>query len=304
MRRAIVAALAFAAAAAGAQDAPLQRGVVVRPESVTVGDPFRVIVRVRAPIGSVLEFPASPDSGLAVEPLDPVSVVIAPDTTVVEQTATWRLAAWDTGRLAIRFPDILVRSPDGVRRLAVGRDLAVQVVSVLPADSALRVPRPVRPVFEFGVPWWYWLLVALAAAALGVLFWWWWRRRPRAVAPSLDPYAAALREFERIESLGLLAAGEHGHHLALTAEVLRTYLARTIPAARPSLTTSELALALRGEGHVPGTRVVRVLHEIDLVKFARLRVSEAVAAEAARECRAVVDAIQQAGEATALPRAA
>jgi hypothetical protein len=304
MRYALALLLLFSSARTESQASAVQRGVVIRPESVTVGDPFRVVVRIRAPLGTVLEFPAAPDTGLDVEPLDPVSVVAGTDTTVVEQTATYRLAAWDTGRLPIRFPDILARGNDGVRRVAVGRDLAITVVSVLPADTALRVPKPVRAVFEFGVPWWFWLVVALVAAVLGALFWWWWRRRPRAPAKALDPYEEAMLEFARIDSLGLLTAGEVGHHLALHADVLRTWLSRTVPAARQSLTTSELAVAMRGEGSVPLPRVLRVLHEIDLVKFARLRVSEAVAREAAGECRAIVDAMHAARTAAALPRAA
>ncbi|MGQ0647625.1 MAG: DUF4381 family protein [Gemmatimonadaceae bacterium] len=303
MRRlALVASLA--AISAGAQPSPLQRGVIVQPESVTVGDPFRVIVRVRAPKGTVLEFPESPDTSTKVEPLDRVVVSLGADTTAVEQTATYRLAAWDTGRLPIRFPDILARSSDGLRRLAVGADLAIEVQSVLPADSAQRVPKPVRPVFGFGVPWWYWLIVAAAAIILGGLFWWWWRRRPRAGAAPGDPYEEALGEFERVALLGLLTAGEYGHYLALMSEVLRTYLARTTPPARTSLTTSELAVALRGESTVPLPRLLRVLHDIDLVKFARHPVGEARAGELGEECRALVEAIHQARQPVEVPRAA
>jgi hypothetical protein len=115
------------ASTAGAQQGSIQRGVVVQPESVTVGDPFRVVIRVRAPLGSVIEFPAAPDSSEKVEPLDRVVVAPGTDSTAVEQTATWRLAAWDVGRRMLRFPDILVRQGNQVRRLEVGRDLSVEV---------------------------------------------------------------------------------------------------------------------------------------------------------------------------------
>jgi len=303
MKGTALAVLAFAAAA-GAQSPPLQRGVAVTPESVTVGDPFRVVIRVRAPRGTILEFPASPDSSAKVEPLDRVSITPGTDTTVVEQTATYRLAAWDVGRLPLRFEDIIVRTGSAERRLPVGRGLAITVVSVLPADSAERVPRPVRPVYEFGVPWWAWLIVALAALVLGALLWWWWRRRPDTVAARPDPYVAAMRDFDHIESLGLVAAGEVGHHLALTADVLRMYLARVTPAARISLTTSELAGALRADPVVPHSRLVRTLHEIDLVKFARQRVAEGRARELGSECRSIVIAVHEARQAATLARAA
>lgn len=282
------------AAAGGAQEGPIQRGVVVQPESVTVGDPFRVVVRVRAPLGSVIEFPAAPDSAEKVEPLDRVVVEQSDDSTAVEQTATWRLAAWDVGRRMLRFPDILVRQGDAVRRIDVGRQLSVEVVSVLPADTSLHVPKPARAVFTFGPPWWWWLLVALAAVAVGTLFWWWWRRRTRVPGAALDPYDEALAAFARIEALGLVGAGEYGQHASLHADVVRTYLARVFPQARPSLTTAELVQALRGEDRVANPRLQRLLHEVDLIKFAAQLIPASRARELGTESRALVESVEQA----------
>jgi hypothetical protein len=281
------------ATAAGAQQAPIQRGVVVQPESVTVGDPFRVVIRVRAPLGSVIEFPAAPDTAEKVEPLDRVVVDPGTDSTAVEQTATWRLAAWDVGRRMLRFPDIVVRQGNQVRRVAVGRDLSVEVVSVLPADTTLHVPKPARAVFTFGPPWWWWLLVALAVAAIGTLFWWWWRRRRHAPGVQRNPYDEALEEFARIEALGLVGAGEFGQYASLYADVVRVYLSRVFPQARPSLTTSELLHALRGEDRVSLSRLQRLLHEVDLVKFAAQLIPASRARELGTESRALVDAVQE-----------
>ncbi|MBC7894590.1 MAG: hypothetical protein H7066_04200 [Cytophagaceae bacterium] len=296
-------ALGFIASTAGAQDVAVQRGVRVQPESVTVGDPFRVTVRVRAPKGTVLEFPQGPDTTTGVEPLDRVVITPGTDTSVVDHVATYRLAAWDVGRLPIRFDDILLRSGGRERRLAVGV-LAIEVTSVLPADSAQRVPKPVRPVYEFGVPWWYWLIVALLAAAIGALLWWWWRRRRDPAALRRDPYDEAIHAFDHADSLGLINAGEAGHHLALVAEVLRVYLSRVVPAARTAHTTSELVLALRGDPIVPLPRLARALHDIDLVKFARHPVTEARAGELSTEARAIVVAVHEAQQAAQVARAA
>jgi hypothetical protein len=293
MRRLLVLGWVVAATAGGQQPA-IQRGVVIEPDTVTVGDPFRIVLRIRAPLGSTIEFPGAPDSATGVEALDPVDVVPSLDTTAVEQTATYRVAAWDVGDLSIRFEDVLVQSGTESRRVAVGTDLRVFVESVLPADSALRVPKPARPVIEFGLPWWFWLLVALAVAAvLAPLIWWWTRRRqPRAA--DVDPYDAAVREFERIEELGLIGAGERGHYVAIVTDVLRTYLSRVIGRARSSSTTSELASALRGDGRVPLTRLVRVLHDADLVKFAREPVSEDDARTIGADTRKLVDDVHDA----------
>ena len=41
----------------------------------------------------------------------------------------------------------------------------------------------------------------------------------------VDPFAHAKAEFQRIEALGLLDAGERGRYVALMIDVLRDYLA-------------------------------------------------------------------------------
>ncbi|HEX7123350.1 MAG TPA: hypothetical protein VF178_13325, partial [Gemmatimonadaceae bacterium] len=197
----------------------LQSGVVVEPDTVTVGTPFVITVRVRAPRSAVIEFPSTPDSSRAFEALDPVRVVPSPDTTVVEQTAYYRVAAWDVGAFTVTFPDIVVREAIGERRIRIA-NANVFVASVLPPDSSLREPKPARDVFRFGLPWWFWALVALAVAGILALLWWLWSRRRRP-EQAVDPYDAALRAFNHVESLGLVAAGERARHVVLMVEVLR-----------------------------------------------------------------------------------
>lgn len=296
-----------AGAAGGAARGGISRGVVVLPETVTVGDPFRVVVRVRAPRGTTIEFPLAPDSGTGVEALDPVDVVPSNDTTVTEQTATYRLAAWDVGARSIRIPDIVLRdSANGAEggRVEVGRRLSVFVASVLPADSAERVPKPARALYEFGPPWWWWALVALLALGVVGALWWLWRRRRRQAhaLARVTPREQAEEEFRRIEALQLVASGERGQHAALMADVVRTYLAQVVPLALPSLTTSELLARLRGEPRVPVARLSRLLHEVDLVKFAGTAIEAERAREVGSESRAIVVAVDEAIEA-ALARA-
>lgn len=270
----------------------ISRGVAVLPDTVTVGDPFRVVVRIRAPRGATLEFAQTPDSGTGVEALDPVVVVPSVDSTATEQTATYRLAAWDVGARAIRIPDVVVRDSSGERRVAVGRSLSVFVSSVLPADSSERVPKPPRALFEFGPPWWWWGLVALAALGVVGALWWLWRRRrrpaPRIVRSARDEAEDA---FARVEALELVASGERGLHVALMADVVRDFLARILPAAAPSLTSSELLLQLRGETRLPLSRLTRFLQDVDLVKFAAFPIDAERAQAVGREARALVDAV-------------
>jgi hypothetical protein len=298
--RALLAALLQATPAAQQPSQPtlagtqVQMGFEVVPESVTVGDPFRLTVRIRAPKGASVTFPAGPDSGATVEALDPKVERQGTDSASLDVTAGWRLAAWDTGDQPLRMKDIVVNIDGRERRVSLSA-LNIHVRSVLPADTTQRVPKPQRALFEFGLPWWYWLLAALAAIGIiGLLWWWWHRRRKRKAGAVEDPFAEAELEFERVERLGLVEAGERGRHVALMVEVMRTYLARRIPEAHPSLTTSELLVAVRESKTVPVNRLALILADADLVKFARRATSAERAREMGAEARGIVAAIHAA----------
>jgi hypothetical protein len=282
--------LGTVAAASGAQAIPIKAGITVAPDSVRIGDPFRVTVGIRAPRGATIEFPRATDSTSTVQSLDPVVVRTAADTTAVEQYADYRVAAWDVGVQRIRLADAIVRYDGADRRVPLSGD-SIFVRSLLPADTAQRVPKPPRALFELRVvPWWLWALLAAAVVAIGLLIWWWIRRRRRPAAPVVvDPFQHAESEFQRIEALGLLEAGERGRYVTLMVEVLRDYLAaRYAEAAALSFTSTELQHATRALPHVPQERLTRLLTDADLIKFARRPVSTDRAREIGREARAVV----------------
>jgi hypothetical protein len=89
-------------------------------------------------------------------------------------------------------------------------------------------------------------------------------------------------------------AGERGRHVALMVDVLRDYLALRLPEARASLTSSELAAALRATGAVPHARLAALLDEADLVKFARRPLTGDHARALGREARGIVRDVETA----------
>jgi hypothetical protein len=275
----------------------LQGGVTVTPDTVRIGDPFVVSIRVRAPLGATLEFPAAPDSGGAVEPLDPVQITTTADSAAVDQTAIYRLAAWRVGNFRVDFDDVLVRQEIGNRRVEVS-GIVVHVLSVLPADSAGIEPKPPRAVFTFGLPWWIWALAGAVAVAIVALLAWLWRRRVRRPVAREAPYAVAEREFDRVDALGLPAAGERARYVALMVEVLRDYLAAVVPGASTAQTSSELAAAVRRAGIGTYARCAALLSEVDLVKFARRPLGTERALVLGREARAIAGAVHAAVTAT------
>jgi hypothetical protein len=287
---------AAAGAQSGSQDgARVSYGVRTSTDTVRIGDPFTLSVRVRTPPGATIEFPAGPDSTSAVQLLDPRTVRTTADSAALDQTATYRLAAWDLGPQPIAVGDVIIRGVGADRRISLGRP-SIFVRSVLPADSSLRVPKPARPLIDQSIPgWWRWALIAAAAALTLLALWWWWRRRRRPPAtPVENPLAVAEREFARVEALRLLEAGERGRHVALMVDVLRDYLAARYPHAPLSLTTSELTRALHRDPTVPLERLARLLDEADLIKFARRPVTRDHATELGREARLIVRTIDAA----------
>jgi hypothetical protein len=279
----------FATVSSGAQQIPVKAGVTAAPDSVRIGDSFRVTVGIRAPRGATIQFPRTMDSAASVQSLDPVVVRTSADTTATEQYADYRVAAWDVGAQAIRLAEILVRVNGVERRVAVAGSVFVR--SVLPADSAQRIPKPPRPLFEFSAfPWWLWALIVAAVIAIGLLIWWWIHRRRRMPKPVVvvDPFVHAESEFQRIEALGLIDAGERGRYVTLMVEVLRDYLAARHTEASLALTSTELHRAVREVTSVPQDRLTRLLTDADLIKFARRPVSSERAREIGREARAIV----------------
>jgi len=278
----------------------VQAGAVVDRDTVTVGDVVRLTVRVRAPLGATVNFPTGLDSLAPVQALEPPSVSNGADSTVVDRVATYRLSPWDVGRQPIRLGDVVVQMDDGDRRVALTLP-TVFVRSVLPADSALRVPKPARPLLgvRAPIPWWWWALAALAALALGLLVWWWIRRRRRVARPTGDPFADAEAAFGRIERLRLPEAGEPGRHAALMTDVVRRYLAARHPAATLAHTSGELLAAVRGVPTVPFDRLHRLLDAVDPVKFAAAPIAAPRARELGDEAKAIVR--EERARATAVP---
>jgi hypothetical protein len=162
---------------------------------------------------------------------------------------------------------------------------------VLPADTALRVPKPPRPPIILPVfNWWPWIAL-LAAIIVAALLWWAWRRyRNRPKAP-VDPYVRAQRELDRIEKLRLIEEGRAALYLALVVDVARVYLAARVQGVRRSDTTTELLRAMQPRDGVEA-ELPELLERADMVKFAKAEVSSDEARAVGVATRAVIDHVE------------
>lgn len=276
--------------------------VTVAPDTVGVGTPFRVIVHVRGPANLNVVFPPGPDSGTAVEALDPRNVRSRSDSGATDVIATYRLAAWDLGRLPLALGNLVVTDRNGDHAVALG-GLSIVVAPTVPARGAGRVPRPARDFYPDRAPWWWrWAIVGLACAVLliGWLVLRWMRRRARrAVAPA-GPLPVAVRELEDLDRLGLIEAGEWGRYVTLVADVVRRFLARRLTHAPLSSTTSELLAAVHDDARVPLDRLRSLFVQIDLVKFAGQHLTAETARATSQSANALIRDIDTAVTAAAV----
>ena len=276
----------------GAQQSviPVQAGVTLERDSVTVGDVVRLTVRVRAPHGATINFPAAADSLGPVQSLEPPTVRNGADAlAAADRIATYRLAAWDIGTQPIKLGDVLVQTDDGERRVALVLP-SLFVRSVLPADTTLRVPKPARPLLAApaATPWWWWALAAVAALLIGVLAWWIVRRRRGVAGGTGDPFVDATASFERVERLRLIDAGEPGRHAALMTDVLRRYLAERLEVVSLAQTSGELLAAVRDAPTVPADALRGLFDAVDPVKFANAPIGADRARAIGEEAKTIV----------------
>ena len=270
-----------------AQARRVQSGTLVRPETTTVGQHFIVTVRVRAPAGARVTFPARPDTAARV---DSAAAAVRTDVTAngfTESTVNYVLAAWDTGAQRLGLDSVSVVTGTGVQQVPLG-GLEVYVRSVLPRDSALRQPKPFKPVVALSTfNWLPWLIAAAVAALIGIIAFA-WRAVRRRGARGLTALQVAEREFTRIESERLVEAGQSERYAVEMVEVVRVYLARVLPSAARSTTTYEIATALSRTTVVPAAALLNILRATDLVKFARERITAQSALDIGIAARRIV----------------
>lgn len=274
MRRCLLPGVVLAAPfwAANAQVAADSAGRVtfrVLPETVTVGQPFMVNLRAVPARGRTAIAPPVPDTGGVVEPLDPAVVTRRGDTLLVR----YRLIAWQPGVLTIPLAPVRMRRAQN--ELPVAMDIRVVVASVLPSDSASRVPKPSRELFPAATPWWAkwskWLL-GIAAALCAVYLGHRWRTRKRPVVEhTVTPIARAESAFARLDARTLPALGEGGRQVTLATEIVRQYLADIEPSLLLTLTNVELLDAARPLGGIAELRLSQLLEQSDLVRFSGAR---------------------------------
>ncbi len=275
----------------------VQLGVRMSADTVTVGELFVVVIRVRVPAGATVRFPYEADSvpqansaPLATRVVGRPAIAAIADSLGVTRSAAYRLAAWDTGVQSLGLPDIVVLSGGDSAFVSLA-DRRVFVRSVLPADTLLHVPKPPRAQFVLNpFNWLPWIALAAALVLAGLIWriWIWYRRR---VPATESPFVCAQRDFARIESLDLPEHGEPEKHVTLMTDVMRRYLTARVPGIESSHTSSEI-IARAGDLHRAAPNLGELLWQTDLIKFARRGAMPADAQKLGQSARAVVASVE------------
>ncbi|MEI6739739.1 MAG: hypothetical protein WCK74_05450 [Gemmatimonadaceae bacterium] len=286
--------------------APPAYAVTVRvyPETVSVGQPFTATLSMSVSSNATVTWGTITDTAAVVSQRQPPQLRTTARPAMRIETAEYSLAAWDLGTLPLGLPAVTVHTLAG--DIPVSVPIAtIAVRSVLPGDTAQRVPKPPRALFPRLVPWWRrWWPAGVVLVALALLWWLSRRRRtPRAPRPVASerrtPYDEALQQFAHLDRLALPESGEPGRAVVLAVDVVRSYLAARRPALSLAGTSAELLTAVSGDALLPRDLLVSLLAEADAVKFAQRTVSAEAALALLERARAFVDVVAQADRAAA-----
>ncbi len=241
----------------------------VSPETVTVGD--TVFLTRRIITDEAVQARVEPGvSESAVELLSDPRVSYSEGTVVVRIA----MALFESGRHAIRAPDIELVHPDGRRVRVPGDSVSVSVESVLPADDSLPPPRPPIEPMRRSVTRAEPLALLVGLTLVTTIAWGLVRRHPRArpVWPA-DAPTAGLAPVEE-----WLGAGEPRAVAAAAAGHLRDAIARADPSVGRQLSTDECVTALEdrhADWPVPELR--ETLEALDRARFAPAVATDLVA---------------------------
>jgi len=261
-----------------AQPAPVDIQTTVTPKSVTIGTPFRYVLRIAADKDVELVVPQLAGQ---IGNFEITDFGVAPPReekgrTILERWYT--LVTYTPGDAIVQGPTIQFRTAGSDLQNIAAPDALVAVQSLLdrpgptPADvrdikNPVAVPKDYRPLLWIGGA-----LVAVAALII-VLYRVLNRGRRGAPAPPPRPaHEVALEALAKLHAARLLEGGRHEEFYVRLSSIVRTYLEMRFHLRAPEMTTEEfLQAAQRDPQLAPPQRSAlgTFLSEADLVKFAR-----------------------------------
>lgn len=236
---------------------------------LTVGDRFKVEVRVRRPRTLTVYDPLPESTGQFVVTDRAVKTRIEGDTAV--DLHEIEVAAFAAGEL--KLPRFLAAWPEEAGlSAAASESLALSVKSVMP--EGMEDINDIKPQIPFPdlLPLWL-ALAVVAAAGIGILAWRLlrrWHRRRLAAAPLPEAWEEALAALAAIPVDDWLGRGLIKRYYYAVSEILKRYLTRRYAFPAIDQTTSELTLELKRQRVPERDEFVGFFRRADLAKYAKL----------------------------------
>ena len=259
-------------------------------EAVTVGDPVMLTVSVTHPEDSVVLFPElEPNWGdLVVRSQSPTLTTSNNDgTAVTTQQIDVRLFA--PGQF--QTPPIAITISDSAGNVSetIAEPLALAVQSVLiEGDSDLR---DIKPQAALSTPTiWPYVLVSLLVAAAAGAFIIWKRRGGKLFVDNRLPHEKALDALTQIDKQKYPANGRYKEQYAAVSSTLRSYFEAIGELPMSDRTTIEIKrdLAAGKMKQADAERLLVILEDSDLVKFAKVQPSQHEAERLTQSARQLI----------------
>jgi hypothetical protein len=263
------------------------RTEVAAPDSVTVGERFRVTHIFSYPDSLTMSVP---------EEIDPGSCRLLSkewsedkEEGRVEKTLSLEAITIDLEQATLPALAVQFFTPAGDTLVAFTDEVIIPVRQLATEGADVR---GLKQQWEAPRRYWPWIVAAAALVAAAILLWWWLRRRSRRTGeepsvPVLPADYVALTELTRIERMDLVRRGEFKKYYTLVTDALRRYLSARFEVEAMDRTTDELLLELEDTGRRVD-KLDSLLREADLVKFAKYVPGEEAGTAAMSSAREIV----------------
>ncbi|MFH1038748.1 MAG: hypothetical protein V1789_08805 [PVC group bacterium] len=247
-------------------------------DTVTVGDPVRYTLRVTAPPGAEVSFPAYGDGMIGGFEIGETGEGTAEEGGERVWDKWFILQGFDIGKFPLPGASVTIRFPGKGEEQLESSPLEITVKSVLESSPEEADIRGIKP--PVGLPVSYrWVLyliggILLLAALVLLLIKKVFRRKPKAVPapPPRPPHEVAYEQLRRIKEENLPGRGLIREYYTGVSDVVRRYLENRFGLRAPERTTEEFLHDMASTDFltVPQQDLVGAfLGECDMVKFAR-----------------------------------
>jgi hypothetical protein len=194
------------------------------------------------------------------------------------ETWTYQLTVFETGKHNIPETQLRQKLPNGSTVIHKLPPIALNVVSLLPANTA--TVQGLKPLLDISLTLWPWLL---GLSILTLMAWWAWQHyrtkqypEQPVIHPPLSPKDEALAAINTLTTSGLMMRGEYDKVYTEITDILKRFLSRHYHQKMQEMTSTEVIQTLKEMDIDPWihTDIQQLLAQADIVKFAHAPSSE------------------------------